>query len=114
METMKVMVGGKEMELTHHEMKHIADKYWEEWGKKSMLKFSEKMKHKASDNIADALAMFRKPESEDEIKHAIAHALLIAADSGDWDLLAEVLYEASEFAAASFSVYSVEDSEDEK
>jgi hypothetical protein len=114
METMKVMVGGKEMELTHHEMKHIADKYWEEWGKKSMLKFSEKMKNKAAGNIADALAMFRKPESEDEIKHAIAHALFIASDSGDWDLLAEVLYEASEFAAASFSVYSVEEPEDEK
>lgn len=113
METMKVMVGGKEMELTHHEMKHIADKYWEHWGKHSMLKFAEKMKHKAADNVADALAMFRKPESEDEIKHAIAHALFIAADSGDWDLLAEVLYEASEFAAASFSVYSIEDPEDD-
>lgn len=113
METIKVMVGGKEMEFSHHEMKHIADKYWEHWGKKSMLDFAEKMKHKAADNIADALAMFHKPGSEDEVKNAIAHALVIAADCGDWDLLAEVLYEASEYAAASFSVYSIEEPEED-
>jgi hypothetical protein len=113
METMKVMVGGKEMELTHHEMKLISEKYWEHWGKKSMLKFSEKMKDKAADNIADALALHRTPVDEDEVKGAIAHALMIASDSGDWDLLAEVLYESSEMAAACFSIYSIEDSEED-
>lgn len=112
MDTMKFMIGGKEMELSHHEMKHIADVYWEHWGKKSMLEFSEHMKHKAVSHIADALAMHHKPEHEDDVKDAIAHALHIAANNGDWDLLAEVLYEASEVAAACFSIYSIEDSED--
>lgn len=113
METIKVMVGGKEMDFSKHEMKHIADKYWEHWGKHSMLDFAKKMKLKAADNIADALAMFHKPESEDEVKNAIAHALFIAFDSGDWDLLAEVLYESSEFAAASYSVYNIEEPEED-
>ena len=112
MEHMKFMIGGKETELSAHEMKHIADTYWEHWGKKKMLTFSEKMKHKAIDHIADALAMHHKPEDEEGIKDAMSRAIYIAVTTGDWDLLAEVFYEASEAAAASFSIYSIEDSED--
>lgn len=112
METMKFMIGGKETELTAHEMQRIADTYWEHWGKKKMLTFAEKMKHKATNNIADALAMHHKPEDEDDIKDAMARAIYLAVTSGDWDLLAEVFYEASEAAAACFSIYNIEDSED--
>ena len=109
MDSMKFMIGGKEMELTHHEMKEISEKYWEHWGKHSMLEFAEKMKHKATSHIADAVGLHHIPEDEDGIKHAIAHAIYIAAETGDWDLLAEVIYESAEAAAASFSIYNIED-----
>ena len=36
----KFMIGGKEMELTEHEMKHIANVWWEKFGKSGMEKFS--------------------------------------------------------------------------
>ena len=107
METMKFMIGGKEAELTLHEMKTISDKYWEHWGKDSMLAYAEKMIHKANSNIRDALAMHSTIKDEDDVKVAIAHALDISAHCGDWDLLAEVLYESAERAAACFSYKSI-------
>lgn len=107
METMKFMIGGKEMELTAHEMKAISDKYWEHWGKKSMLDYAERMIHKADENIKDALALHHTPKDEDDVKDAIAHALYVASRCGDWDLLAEVLYESSERAAACFSYKNI-------
>lgn len=112
MDTMKVMIGGKEMELTAHEMKAISNKYWEHWGKHSMLDYSEKMIHKANNNIKDALAMSIAPKDEDDVKCAIAHALSIAAHCGDWDLLAEVIYESAERAAACFSYKSIKEDEE--
>lgn len=112
MDTMKFMIGGKEVELSHHEMKHVADTYWEHWGKKSMLDYSERMIHKAQENIKDALNMHIAPHDEDSTKRAIAVAMCIAIDSGDFDLAAEVLYEAAERAAACFSYKSIKEDEE--
>lgn len=103
MDTMKFMIGGKEVELTHHEMKHVADVYWEHWGKHSMVAYSEKMIHKSQDEIKDALGLHIAPHDEDATKRAIATAICIGMDSGDYDLVAEVVYEAAERAAACFS-----------
>ena len=112
MHTMKFMIGGKETELTTHEMKEISNKYWEHWGKNSMLDYSEKMIHKADNNIKDALAMGIAPKDEDDVKWAIAHALSIADHCGDWELLAEVIYESAERAAACFSYKSIKADEE--
>jgi hypothetical protein len=109
---MKFMIGGKEMELTLHEMKHISNTYWEHWGKKSMLDYSEKMINKADTNIKDALDMYTVPKDEDEVKEAIAVAFSMALRHHDWNLLAEVLYEASERAAACFSYKSIKEDEE--
>lgn len=108
MDTMKFMIGGKETEVSHKEMKHIADTYWEHTGKHSMLEYSKKMIRKAEDNIADALSMSEIPKDEKSVKDAMSYALSLAFMTGDFDMLAEVLYEASERAAACFSYKSIE------
>jgi hypothetical protein len=109
---MKFMIGGKEVELNLHEMKHISNTYWEHWGKKSMLAYSERMIHKANENIKHALGMHYAPKDEDEVKDAIAEAFEVAMSEGDWDTLAEVLYESSERAAACFSYKSIKEDEE--
>lgn len=109
MESAKVMVGGKDMELTHHEMKEIADKYWEHWGKHSMLDYAKKMMHKANENIAEALGVPGVPEDEDDVKEMISEAISSAMLTGDFDMLAEVLYESSERAAACFAYKNIVD-----
>lgn len=107
MDTMKFMIGGKETELTHKEMKHIADTYWEHSGKDTMLDYSKKMIHKANANIADALGMSELPKDEDTVKDALAHAISMAFMAGDFTMLAEVIYESAERAAACFSYKSI-------
>ena len=109
MDTMKFMLGGKEVELTHKEMKHIADTYWEHSGKHTMLAYSKKMIHKADTNIARALDMDELPEDEDAVKDALAYALSMAFMSGDFAMLSEVIYESAERAAACFSYKSIEE-----
>jgi hypothetical protein len=107
MESMKFMIGGKEMELNHHEMKHIADVYWEHAGKHDMLDYSKHMIHKAETNIAEALGMSEMPKDEDSVKDAIAYATSMAFMTGDFDMFAEVVYESAERAAACFSYKSI-------
>ena len=104
METMKVMIGGKEMELTEHEAKHIADTWWEKHGKSGMEKFFTHYQKKAAENIGKAIGRM-PPESERDVKTALA----VAAFSCDPDLIAEVTFEAMEWQYAYAGLESIED-----
>lgn len=104
METLKVMIGGKEMELTAHEAKHIADMWWEKYGKSGMEKFFEHYRKKAAENIGKAIGRM-PPESEHDVKIALS----IAAFSQDPDLIAEVTFEAMEWQSAYAGLKSIED-----
>lgn len=101
---MKVMIGGKEMELNAHEAKHIADMWWEKYGKSGMEKFFEHYQKKAAENIGAAVGR-KAPETEREVKVCIA----CAAFSCDPDLIAEVTFEAMEWQSAYAGLKSIED-----
>lgn len=98
-------VGGRTVMLTVPEMKEISRYYWEHFGKKSMLDFFEKYKHKAAENIRKALRMAEAPEEEADVKWAIAMALR----HDDAALAGEVLFESMEFAVAHATLESIEE-----
>lgn len=98
----KFMIGGKEMELTEHEMKHISNVWWEKFGKSGMEKFFEHYQKKAAENIGAAVGR-KAPETEREVKVCIA----CAAFSCDPDLIAEVMFEAMEWQTAYAGLESI-------
>jgi hypothetical protein len=59
---------------------------------------------RAKDNIQMAVNSIHKPECEEDVKCAIARALEIAFDCGDFDLAAEVIYESTEFAIGHYEL----------
>lgn len=73
---------------TEHHHYDMAEHYW--W--------------KAKENIQQAVNSVHKPESEEDVKSAIARALEIAFDCGDYDLAAEVIYESCEFAIGHYEM----------
>jgi hypothetical protein len=101
----KFMIGGREMELSVDEMKDIASAWWEHYGKSGMAKFFEHYQHKAAGNIRDALGHCNVPESEKDVKSAIAQAII----GGDPCLMAEVMFEAMEWESAYFGLHSITD-----
>jgi hypothetical protein len=98
------MIGGKETAITEHEMKIIADAWWEEIGKHSMKHYFEHVLNTAAENIRAALGHCRMPESEKEIKGAIAQAV----SNGNPDLIAEVIHEAAEWECGYFGLHSID------
>lgn len=98
-------IDGASVWLTESDMKHIADTWWEHYGKSRMADFFEKYQEKAADNIREALGHTDVPTCEAEVKAAIAQAF----DHGDPDLLAEVLFEAMEWETAYSGLESIKD-----
>jgi hypothetical protein len=70
-----------------------------------MEKFFEHYRNKAAGNIRDALGHVGEPESEKEVKGAIAQAVTC----GDPKLIAEVMFEAMEWESAYFGLHSITD-----
>jgi hypothetical protein len=101
----KFMIGGKEMEVSVKEMKEISNAWWEHYGKSGMTKFFEHYQNKAAGNIRDALGHCNVPESEKDVKFAIAQALI----GGDPCNIAEVVFEAMEWESAYFGLHSITD-----
>lgn len=92
----RFLIGGSEVALTVAEMKQIADAWWERYGKGGMTKFYEDYRDNAAENIREALGCVNPPESEAEVKEAIAMSL----SSGHPETAAEVIFEAMEFCNA--------------
>lgn len=102
-------VEGQTVHLSDEEVKRIANLHWERSGKKSMKDFFTHYQHKASENIRKALGMMAGPQSEEEVKGAIALALI----HGDSELAGDVLFEAMEWQMAYATLKSIEDSSDD-
>ena len=98
-------ISGQDLHLTVEEMKMISDVWWEKYGKSEMEEFFEHYRDKAAENIRKALGFSKEPESEKEVKAAIAHALFCR----DPELAAEVIFEAAEWESAYFGLKSIED-----
>lgn len=97
-------IGGKQIPLTRHEMKMVADTWWEEYGKHSMEHYFTEMKAKAARHIAEAVDCKHEPVDEAEVKNALAHALA----GGDADVIAEVIHESAEWVNANSGIRSIE------
>ena len=97
-------IDGREIHLTSGEMKMIADIWWELYGKHSMKEFFEEYRDKAAENIRKALNGHAVPETEKEIKGAIAMAL----SYNNAALSAEVIYESMEWQTAYACLESIE------
>lgn len=97
-------VSSGEISLTPAEMEHIANVWWEHYGKSKMEKFFEHYQKKAGEHIAAALGFMAAPESEPEVKAAIKKSLA----SGNYELAAEVIFEAMEWQTAYSGLKSFE------
>lgn len=97
------MIGGKQIALTEHEMKIIADAWWEKTGKHTMEGYFDHVMNTASENIRSALGHCTAPDCEKDIKGAIAQAV----SCGDPGLIAEVIHEAAEWECGYFGMHSI-------
>lgn len=97
-------VEGQTVHLSDEEVKRISTLYWERSGKKSMTAFFSHYQHEASENIRKLLGMMAGPQSEEEVKGAIALALI----HGDSELVGDVLFEAMEWQMAYATLKSIE------
>lgn len=98
-------INGTMVALSVEEMKVIADAWWENYGKSRMEEFFEEYRDRAGNNIAEALGCSHAPESEKQVKGAIAMALA----SNNPDLAAEVIFEAMEWQTAYAGLKSILD-----
>jgi NhaP-type Na+/H+ and K+/H+ antiporter len=102
-------VEGQMVHLADEEVKRISTLYWERSGKKSMKDFFTHYQHKASENIRKALGRMAGPHSEEEVKGAIAMALM----HGDCELAGDVLFESMEWQMAYATLKSIEDGDND-
>jgi hypothetical protein len=96
-------VGDRQVAMTQHEMKTVADTWWEKYGKSSMEHYFTEMKAKAAENIRAAVNCTHELTDESEIKNALAYALAV----GDADVIAEVIHEAAEWVNADSGLRSI-------
>ena len=97
-------VDGQVVHLAEDEVKRLADLYWEHSGKHKMKAFFTSYQHTAADNIRKALGYQTHPDTEEKVKAAIAAAW----ESGNPDLIAEVVYEAMEWQTAYANLKSID------
>jgi NhaP-type Na+/H+ and K+/H+ antiporter len=102
-------VEGQTVHLSDEEVKRISTLYWERSGKKSMKDFFTHYQHDASEDIRKALGMMVGPHSEEEVKGAIAMALM----HGDCELVGDVLFESMEWQMAYATLKSIEDGDND-
>lgn len=102
-------VEGQTVHLSDEEVKRISNLHWERSGKKSMKDFFVHYQHDASEDIRKALGMMAGPHSEEEVKGAIAMALM----HGDCELAGDVLFESMEWQMAYATLKSIEDGDND-
>lgn len=97
-------VDGQVVHLAEDEVKRLADHYWEHSGKHKMKDFFTRYQHTAADNIRKVFGFQTHPDTEEKVKAAIAAAW----ETGNPDVIAEVVYEAMEWQTAYANLKSID------
>ena len=94
-------ISGTSVEISHEEAQRIAREIMPKSA--DHADFIAAYHDRAAHNLKCALDMDVAPRSEEQVKSAIAAAFCHCARTGDWELLAEVLYESMEFESSHFA-----------